>query len=166
MVNVVGGGMAMLGLSPAVPSSVEPSGTVKPVAVAFDPLVAPVLVDAVEDTLPDAPELHAVCAVELEFDAPPPSKFDDDTVVPVAEQGTTAGLNPLGFNSVAPKGMSLRSDDEFEGAVPSGEVCPMPGGRLVCARPAPPQAIQMTATKIEIRRIEATVFSRRTCVCT
>lgn len=151
--TVVGGGKEMTGLSPGVPTSVEPSGTVEP---PFNPVVA----GAVEDTLPVGLELHELCAVELGIWEPPPSnaEFTGGAVDAVVVQGTAVGLRPPTFNSVTPRGMLSRGAGAFDVIVPNGDVCPMPGVTLDCARLTPSQASQITATRIGNRRIEATAL--------
>ncbi|MBO0759247.1 MAG: hypothetical protein J2P54_25690, partial [Bradyrhizobiaceae bacterium] len=66
------------GLSPGVPSSVEPSGT----APLADPGVKPVIVEPVAEVAalgePEAPEVQPVVGVDI---VPPPSKLELDPAV-------------------------------------------------------------------------------------
>jgi hypothetical protein len=123
------------GLSPGVPSSVEPSGT----APLADPGVEPVapVADVAAPDEPDAPEVQPVAIVGVDI-VPPPSKLElDPTVVAAPEQGVVlaVGLKPPESSSVAPSGIPPGIDGWSESDEPSGDVAPIPGVTITCAKP-------------------------------
>jgi hypothetical protein len=141
----VGAGPGSIGLIPALPSSVEPSGMVPIPSV--DPAVVPEANGfCVPDTvLPDGTELHGPDTPTF----PPPSKVELDPAVPLAlipgvalpvtevplvpqsavpaVEPSGPGLRPPGSSSVEPRGMPTGPTDP----VPMGDVVPIPG-RAVC----------------------------------
>jgi hypothetical protein len=164
-----GTGSSVVGLSPGVPSSVEPSGIVP---LLIDPgvnlaVVDPVIIDVDPSALPNVVELQVVAVALVEPGiVPPPSNVDIDPANPVAdvvapEQGLVlaVGLRPPVFNSVAPRGIPLVCDAVLRSIVPSGEVAPMPGVGAICAKHGP-QPIRQAATAMVIMdRIEASTDS-------
>jgi hypothetical protein len=142
-----GPGTGSIGLMPALPSSVAPSGMVPMPSVG--PAVVPEVNGlCVPDTVPpDETELHAPDTPAL----PPPSKVELDPAVPEpfipvvapipavalpvtdvpfvpqsevpAVEPNGPGLRPPGASSVEPKGMPTWPTDP----VPSGDVMPIPG---------------------------------------
>jgi hypothetical protein len=150
-------GTVINGLTPALSSSVEPSGIVPPFKVKVE------LVPEVDngDAIPPPVDEFVGAVVEAHVDAPvaptpPPSKTEpipdigaipepldpdiedaaelDDAIVLQFEAGP--GLNPPGSISVAPSGMPVAKfdSDEFAPSVPSGEVVPNADGVVtLCA---------------------------------
>jgi hypothetical protein len=147
-----GPGAGSIGLMPALPSSVAPSGTVPIPSV--DPAVVPEVNGfCVPDTVaPDGTELHAPDMPALPPPncpdmptLPPPSKVELDPAVPEppipgvalpvtdvpfvpqrevpAVEPNGPGLRPPGSSSVEPKGMPTWPTDP----APSGDVVPIPG---------------------------------------
>jgi hypothetical protein len=153
------------GLSPRVPSSVEPSGM--PAFPAIDPSPAVTLfeVDWLEVAAAGAPlDPPAQSSVDVAPPArPPPSKIGfcvalalkPDVVLalePVksGHAGATAELRPLGVSSVAPSGMLLWKDGLEGTAVPSAEADPV-SGAVACAKTAArPTSSITTAAVINI----------------
>jgi hypothetical protein len=129
-----------------------------------EPLVDPI-VDPRPDAVPEAidvpdvaAEPHADVAAE-----PPPSNAEFEFVV---GHGIWSGLMPDVLSSVAPSGipLALELDEGSESIVPSGEVAPMPGGRLVCALAIVAPASHMIAAKtrvpcIKISRVSGLTLS-------
>jgi hypothetical protein len=135
------------GLSPGVPSSVEPSGT----APLVDPDVEPVP-DVAAPGEPDAPEVQPVAVDAI----PPPSKLElDPTVVEVPEQ-----LSPPESSSVAPSGIPPGIDGWLESGEPSGDVAPIPGVALACAKATSQcaKSNKIAPAVVRTRHIEASVF--------
>jgi hypothetical protein len=169
----------VVGLSPALPSSVAPSG-IAPLIV--DPAVNPVLVDpalivpmlvddpATPSVLPAVAELQPVEVIEFDTE-PPPSNVDIDPdvpivdpdipvpVVPVVIHGVVLimGLSPPEFSSVAPKGIPVPCEGALEDVAPRGDVAPMPGTGATCAKLGPPLKIIRLAAMVRTRRIETSV---------
>jgi hypothetical protein len=169
----------VVGLSPALPSSVAPSG-MAPLIV--DPAVNPVLVEpalivpmSVDDpmtpsALPAVVELQPVEVIEFDTE-PPPSNVDIDPdipivdpdipvpVVPVVIHGVVLimGLSPPEFSSVAPKGIPVPCEGALEDVAPRGDVAPMPGIGATCAKLGPPLKIIRLAAMARTRRIETSV---------
>jgi hypothetical protein len=128
-------------------------------------------VDVIASGAPDAPEAQLVEIAGVDID-PPPSKVGFDPTVPapdveVLEQGVelAVGLRPPESSSVAPSGIPPSGilpswDDAFDIDEPSGDVAPMPGVALTCAKPASQRArISRTAPAIvKTRRIRTSVF--------
>jgi hypothetical protein len=188
VVVLSGPGMLIIGLTPRLPISVEPRGSVLPlrVDVALDSG------DAVPDDeiVPDDVGAHVVDDVVVPESGivgasavdPPPSNVElvpavpvpvgpgaaipgnDEPVpmqfepLPVAPIG--AGLRPPGSSSVAPKGIPVGELGELEPRVPNGDVVPIAGmpGRL-CARLGPQLTRIATATTAN-RRIETSCRGR------
>jgi hypothetical protein len=137
-----GPGPGSIGLMPAPPSSVAPSGMVPMPSV--DPAVVPEVNGfCVPDTVPlNGTELHGPEMPAL----PPPSKVELDPAVPEppipgvalpvtdvpfvlqsevpAVEPSGPGLRPPGSSSVEPKGMPAGPADPVP---PSGDVMPIPG---------------------------------------
>jgi hypothetical protein len=169
----------VVGLSPALPSSVAPSG-IAPLIV--DPAVNPVLVDpalivpmsvddpATPSALPAVVELQPVEVIEFDTE-PPPSNVDIDPdipivdpdipvpVVPVVIHGVVLimGLSPPEFSSVAPNGIPVPCEGALEDVAPRGDVAPMPGIGATCAKLGPPLKIIRLAAMVRTRRIETSV---------
>lgn len=80
VVETVGSGRDIDGLSPGVPTSVEPSGIPLRVDPGANPAVAGVA--AAPSELPDALEPQVVAIVEFELD-PPPSNVKLGPAIPV-----------------------------------------------------------------------------------
>jgi hypothetical protein len=144
-------GTVMAWLSPGVPRSVAPNGMPEPLA---DPVVTPEIelselapVDAWEELLAFEQAEEAV--------EPPPSNAALEVVF---GHGICSGLNPGGMSSVAPSGIPLPIEEEEaedgEGAVPSGEVVPMPGVWPVCAQAPAILADHKIAAKMHVPRID------------
>jgi hypothetical protein len=174
-------GGTIAGLSPGVPSSVEPSGTPTFVDPGVNPvIVEPAVVDVATPGDPDAPEAQLVEIVGLNIE-PPPSKVEFDPtvaglVVAVLEQGVVlaVGLSPPELSSVAPSGMlPLGRDGVLESDEPSGDVIPIPGVAPMvgvvapipdvaptCAAPTSQFAriTRVAPAIVRIRFIEASVF--------
>jgi hypothetical protein len=141
------GALGTAGLSPGVPSSVEPSGT----ALLVDPGVE-LTPDVAALGEPDAPEVQPV-AVDV---IPPPSKLElAPTVVEVPEQ-----LSPLESSSVAPSGIPPGIDGWLESDELSGDVVPIPGVALTCAKPTSQcaKSNKVAPAVVRTRHIEASVF--------
>jgi hypothetical protein len=169
----------VVGLSPALPSSVAPSGmaplivepAVNPVLV--DPaLIAPMPVDepATPSALPAVVELQPVEVIEFDTE-PPPSNVDIDPdvpvvdpdipvpVVPVVMHGVVliVGLSPPVFSSVAPRGIPVPCKGTLEDVAPRGDVAPMPGIGETCAKLGLPLRVIRLAAMARTRRIETSV---------
>jgi hypothetical protein len=188
IIEVLGQGTAVtlgvvrgvVGLSPALPSSVAPSG-IAPLIV--DPAVNPVLVDpalivpmsvddpATPSALPAVVELQPVEVIEFDTE-PPPSNVDIDPdipivdpdilvpIVPVVIHGVVfIGLSPPEFSSVAPKGIPVPCEGALEDVAPRGDVAPMPGIGATCAKLGPPLKIIRLAAMARTRRIEPPLVS-------
>jgi hypothetical protein len=134
-------GAGSIGLMPAPPSSVEPSGMVLPPG--DDAVVIPEVDEAcVPDTVPpDGTETHDPDIAPL---IPPPSKVELDPAVPeppivgtavedipgvphgdiLAVEPSGAGLRPPGTSSVEPNGIPA---GPAEPGLPNGDVMPIPG---------------------------------------
>jgi hypothetical protein len=157
VVVMVGPGTLIMGLTPALPISVEPSGSVPPESA--DDVFAPGFDSGdavpVDDNMPDdveaqLPEVTVPIPV-----VPPPSKVDavpGVALVPAVEDADAAdvaipeesmpaamqlgapaiepigaGLKPPGSISVAPSGIPVGEAEDVEPGMPSGEVAPMLG---------------------------------------
>jgi hypothetical protein len=113
---------------------------------AADPIVRPG-VDPLELDAVDAADGFAVSEPQaVDKVEPPPSNAEFEVVF---GHGMTSGLIPGWLSSVAPSGMPL----ELEGAVPSGEVAPMPGAGTPCAHAAATPINHIIAAKVHARRI-------------
>jgi hypothetical protein len=126
------------GLTPALPISNEPNGI--PVRAAPPGVTGDVA--AIDDALllvvPHGPDAAVLPGIDIPapIPIPPPSKVDveldmADDVLPVVGQGN--GLSPGEASCVAPIGIPAGAMDE-PGVMPSGDVAPMVGVRLTCAR--------------------------------
>jgi hypothetical protein len=115
-----------------------------------EPAADPVVKPGVDPLEPDAVELADGFAVSepqaVDKVEPPPSNAEFDVAL---GHGMTSGLIPGWLSSVAPSGMVL----ELEGAVPSGEVAPMPEVGAVCAHAAATPINQIITAKVHARRI-------------
>jgi hypothetical protein len=174
----------VVGLSPALPSSVAPRG-IAPLIV--DPAVNPVLVDpaliapmpvddpAILSGLPAVVELQPVEVIEFDTE-PPPSNVGIDPdipvlVVPALIHGVVLimGLSPPVLSSVAPSGIPLPCDGALEDVAPRGDVAPMPGTGATCAKLGPPLKIIRLAAMAKTRRIGPPLVSRTAidvcCLC-
>jgi len=144
-------GDGSIGLMPALPSSVEPSGML-PMPSAEPPVAEPpvvpltkgfcvpdtVLPDGVELQGPDMPTFPPPSKVELVPVIPEPltpgvtPPVTDVPFVPQVEMPAVAprdpGLRPPGLSSVEPKGIPTGPTGPV---LPSGEVRPIPGAGLV-----------------------------------
>jgi hypothetical protein len=158
-------GAVNIGLTPALLSSVAPSGIAPPDTV---PAVAPprTEVDAVPDAVPaDIPGPHdpdRPIGLELNpYEASPwvvpgfmpePSNVDVEPVVvldtPALKHGSVLavgssgpGLSPPGASSVAPIGIPTGPTEEVAPSTPRGDVAPIAGaptiGGAICAKAAP-----------------------------
>jgi len=156
--RLLGAGTPTIGLMPALPSSVAPSGIVPPLSCGRPRLDVPVPTDV--DCGEAVPKVDGVVGVtQLPLDitpaavplSPPPSKdefappvelpvIDEPPVVLLGVQAEAlfivllgTGLIPPGSISVAPSGMPVPVAP-LEPGMPSGEVAPMPGVLIaVCA---------------------------------
>jgi hypothetical protein len=177
--EMLGPGTVTIGLMPALPISVEPSGMV-PLPVA-DPATVPGVVGTVPAAVPPAgdvpPQAPDVADVPLlvvdELPCmpltPPPSKvdggLDPETPVPVmvwvdeptprqavvlVMRPSGPGLRPPGMSSVEPNGIPTGPAGLLVPGTPNGDVVPMPG-TTVCAKLAP-QPNQAVAIAIVRRR--------------
>jgi hypothetical protein len=171
----------VVGLSPALPSSVAPSG-IAPLIV--DPAVNPVLVDpafiapmpvddpAIPSALPAVVELQPVEVIEFDIE-PPPSNVDIVPDIPIVDPDVPVlvvpalihgvvlimGLSPPVFSSVAPSGIPVPCDGALEDVAPRGDVAPMPGIGATCAKLGPPLKIIRLAAMARTRRIEPPLVS-------
>jgi hypothetical protein len=151
-------GVVSIGLTPALLSSVAPSGIAPPDTV---PALAPprTEVDAVPDVVPaDIPGPHDPdnpIVPELNpYEASPwvmpePSNVDVEPVVvldtPALKQGSVLavgssgpGLSPPGASSVAPIGIPTGPTEEATPGTPRGDVAGAPTiGGAICAKAAP-----------------------------
>jgi hypothetical protein len=171
----------VVGLSPALPSSVAPSG-IAPLIV--DPAVNPVLVDpalivpmpvdapATPSALPAVVEPQPVEVIEFDTE-PPPSNVDIDPDIPVVDPDSPVlvvpveihgvvlimGLSPPVFSSVVPSGIPVPCEGALEDVAPRGDVAPMPGTGATCAKLGPPLKIIRLAAMAKTRRIEPPLVS-------
>jgi hypothetical protein len=175
--EMVGPGTVTIGLMPAFPISVEPSGIV-PLPVA-DPVTVPVVAGVVPDAVPpigdvppqapdvaDVPPLD-VAEVACMLLTPPPSKVDVELdpetpglvmvcvdeptprhAVVLVLRPSGPGLRPPGMSSVEPNGIPTGPAALFVPGTPNGDVVPIPG-TAVCAKlgPQPSQAVATAITK-------------------
>src|SRR5580704_3762415 len=170
----------VVGLSPALPSSVAPRGmaplivdpAVKSVVLVDPALMVPMPVDepATPSALPAVVELQPVEVIEFDTE-PPPSNVDIDPDIPVVDpdvpvlvvpaliQGVVliVGLSPPVFSSVAPNGIPVPCEGALDDVAPRGEVAPMPGIGATCAKLGPPLKIIRLAAMARTRRIETSV---------
>jgi hypothetical protein len=183
VVVMVGPGTLIMGLTPALPISVEPSGIVPPSR--GDPTVVPgadsgepMPVDGVvaDDVVAQPADVAAVPVETLEPIpvTPPPSNVELVPLVPapaavavpneavlivlqfepMAAEPSGTGLNPPGSISVAPSGIPAGLPGDVEPRVPSGDVAPIPGVPIVLwASAAAPLNRVATATNNN-RRID------------
>jgi hypothetical protein len=118
-----GVGDVIIGLNPALSSSVEPSGIpLRPTEVA-----TPAPIDA---EVPDAvPVVVARPQVAGELIAPElrPEGVALEHVLLLAVGSNGAGLSPLGESEVAPIGMPTGPTGDVDPGVPSGDVSPIAG---------------------------------------
>jgi hypothetical protein len=152
LVTLFGGETPIIGLTPALPTSVEPSGIAPPLSVepvpmpALDSGEAVPVAAGVEDVQPG---IEVVDAVVVD---PPPSNVELVPVIEVELMPIVAatepllpevtdsddpvdghGLKPPGSISVAPIGMPVPLEP-LEPGMPSGDVAPIPGVTVVpCA---------------------------------
>jgi hypothetical protein len=171
---VLGVGMPIIGLTPELLSSVDPSGMVPESALGPTedggkgvPVVAePTAVDAQPVVMPAAPTPLS----------PPPSKLEPEPLAmpkdeePELQPGDTAGLTPPGLISVAPRPMPALDPlvpveppipnepvAPLAPGIPSGETAPKAGAAglvdMVCAAAAPQLNKSITAAA-DNRRIE------------
>jgi hypothetical protein len=189
--ETLGTGTPMGALTPEVPSSVAPSGIVLPLPMVPSPDPA-AGVAAVPAAAPVVPEPQVLPVVEPGV-APPPSKVELDPEIPLPEpvipeldpvipvldptvpvMGVVApkhdmppasGLIPPVLSSVAPSGMPTDPEGVLKFIVPSGDVAPMPGMGLTCAKLLAPPRRTMTAAMARIRRIEASLCLRTQAGC-
>jgi hypothetical protein len=129
-----GAGDVIIGLKPALPSSVEPSGIpLRPTEVATP-------TDDVPDAVPvvgGAPQLAKKSkAPELK---PEGVALEHELLLAVGSNG--AGLSPLGESEVAPKGMPTGPTGDVAPGIPRGDVNPIAGpfgeAGANCAKLAP-----------------------------
>jgi hypothetical protein len=153
------------GLTPALPISNDPNGIP---ARAAPPGVIGEVAAMDEALLPAVPPHGADIAVLPGIDVPapipipPPSKvvIDPDIaddVLPVVGQGN--GLSPGDASCVAPMGIPVGATDE-PGVMPSGDVAPMVGVRLTCARAGGAIASAIVVIKSERCFIENSIGIR------
>jgi hypothetical protein len=138
-------GDATIGLVPAPPSSVAPSG-IEPTAATpgAAPALVPLTVDAaavVPDAVPPAPQDPSEVVPEpiVFVFIPAPSKVEAEPVVPVPDTpvpehvsvltvgSSGAGLRPPGESSLEPSGIPTGPTDEVAPNTPRGDVAPMAG---------------------------------------
>jgi hypothetical protein len=151
-----------IGLTPALPISNEPNGI--PVRAAPPGVTGDVA--AIDDVVllevvphgPDAAVLPGI-DVPAPIPIPPPSKVvvePDMAVDVVAVVGQGNGLSPGEASCVAPMGIPVGATDE-PGVMPSGDVAPMAGVRLTCARAGGAIASAIVAIKSERCFIENSI---------
>jgi hypothetical protein len=183
VVMLLGAGMPIMGLTPALPISVEPRGIVPPLSI--DAALMPGLDNG--DAIPvDGVRPDAVGAQLPDVDVPipvvpPPSKVElapvaadpacpgasipeeDMPVVkqlePLTEEPTGAGLKPPGSISVAPSGIPVGKLEEVEPGMPSGDVTPRPGVPIVLWASAGALLNKSTAASTNNRRIDTSCRS-------
>ena len=115
-----GAGDVIIGLKPALPSSVEPSGIpLRPTEVATP-----------TDEVPDAvPVVGATPQFDGELMAPELSPegmaLEHSLLIAVGSNG--AGLSPLGESEVAPNGIPTGPTGDAALGIPSGDVSPIAG---------------------------------------
>jgi len=158
-----GPGTLIIGLTPALPISVAPSGIVPPLSV--DPAFAAGFASGdaipVDDVVPvvEAQELDMIAVPYGKLPAaipvnPPPSKLElapavaepaicagavpvEEPIIPTQFAPlpvTGMGLRPPGFISVAPSGIPAADAAEVEPGMPRGDVAGIPGAPIVlCA---------------------------------
>lgn len=151
-----------IGLTPALPISNEPNGI--PVRAAPPGVTGDVA--AIDDALllevePHGPDMLAPLAIDVPapIPIPPPSKVvvEPDMagdVLPVVGQGN--GLSPGEASCVAPMGIPVGATEE-PGVMPSGDVAPMAGVGLTCARAGGVIPSAMIAIKSERYFIEDSI---------
>ena len=157
-------GEVTIGLTPAPPSSVEPSG-IAPMGASPGamPAVVPPIVEGaivVPDAVPPAPQEPSAIVPVGSPPMPAPSKVEEELDMPdvatpaelltgvpelvhgfvVAIGSSTIGLRPPGDNSVAPSGIPTGPADVIPGT-PNGEVGPIAGvvgaSGAICAKLTP-----------------------------
>jgi hypothetical protein len=151
----VGGATPISGLTPALPSSVAPSGMLPPArgvpGVDSDEAVPP------EDEAEAAAQLVAAAPL-----IPPPSKVESAELGPApAQAGDIAGLSPAELISVAPRPIPAlgpaTAAESLTPGIPSGEAGPIAGAPgvadIVCAATAP-QLNKSATAAADNRRIE------------
>jgi hypothetical protein len=164
-------GAVISGLTPALSSSVEPSGIVPPFNVKFEfavvgesgeavpldvALLADALVDAQVEVIvePNPPPSKTEPATGIEaipdpLDPVMPEDIPEYAADPLMVQFETgAGLKPPGSISVAPSGIPVALFDPLdalEPSTPSGEVAPNPGTVITLCACAAPQPSRTTA---------------------
>jgi hypothetical protein len=118
-----GAGDVIIGLKPALPSSVEPSGIpLRPTEVATPPLANGDVPDAVP-VIGAAPQaVGELMAPEL---SPEGTALEHELLLAVGSNG--AGLSPLGESEVAPNGIPTGPTGDVAPGIPSGDVSPIAG---------------------------------------
>jgi hypothetical protein len=124
------------GLTPPLPISKEPNGI--PVRATPPGVTGDVAANDALEVVPHGPDAGVLPGIDIPapIPIPPPSKVVvepdiADNVLPVVGQGN--GLSPGDASCVAPIGIPVGATDE-PGVMPSGDVAPMVGVRLTCAR--------------------------------
>jgi hypothetical protein len=129
-----GAGDVIIGLKPALPSSVEPSGIpLRPTEVATP-------TDEVPDAVPVVGAVPQLTGVLMAPELSPEGKvFGHGLLLPVGSNG--AGLSPLGESEVAPNGIPTGPTGDVAPGIPSGDVSPIAGlfgeSGANCAKLAP-----------------------------
>jgi hypothetical protein len=184
LLKLLGGEMPIIGLTPVLLTSVEPSGMAPPSSLKLVPVPvvdngeAVPVADTVEDAQPDIEVADPV--------VPPPSNVELVPVVDVELMPVVVGMAPLlpdvtdtgdpvdghglkppGSISVAPMGMPVPLDavepsgrpvldavEPPEPGTPSGDVAPIPGVTIVLCASAMSQLSAIVSTRSKRCRIE------------
>jgi hypothetical protein len=126
-------GDVTIGLVPAPPSSVAPSG-IEPTDATpgAAPAVVPLKVDAaavVPDAVPPAPQdpSEEVPEPMVFVFMPAPSKVEAEPVMPAPDRPVPAHGSVLTVGSLDPSGIPTGPTDDVAPSTPSGDVAPMAG---------------------------------------
>ena len=118
-----GAGDVIIGLKPALPSSVEPSGIpLRPTEVATPPLASGEVPDAVPVVAAIPQFVGEPMAPEL---SPVGSALEHGLLLAVGSKGV--GLSPPGESEVAPNGIPTGPTGELAPGIPRGDVGPIAG---------------------------------------
>jgi hypothetical protein len=155
-----GAGEVIIGLNPALSSSVEPSGIpLRPTEVATPPPIDAEVPDAVPVVAVTPQVASELTAPELR---PEGTALAHGLLLAVGSNG--AGLSPLGEREVAPNGIPTGPTGDVAPGIPSGDVSPIAElfgeGGASCARLAP-QPRTSIAEAVNKARNSASISMRR-----